>query len=153
MILFRWTSLVAAGITFGSCDSSGILGTSTAFEHSAVTPACGPADGPAVAIYLAAAPVQLPDPPMPHVRIYLWDYGVQDLEGRTLTVGENSANGGAWYHASANVYELASAGVVRIDEVHPDNSVEGSVSIVFPSGRRVLTGFRADFIGQVYICG
>jgi hypothetical protein len=153
MILFRWTSVLFVGMTLGACDLSGIAGAPRAFEHAAVTRACGPADGPAVGIYLASDPVQLTDPPMPHVRIYLWDYGVQDLEGRMLSVGENSPNGAAWFHTSANNFEIAEAGVVRIDEVHADNSVEGSVNILFPGGRRVWSGFRATFIEPAFLCG
>jgi len=151
MILFRWASLLIVAIVLSACDSSGISAPRT-FEHSAVTRACGPADGPAVGLYLASAPVQLDDPPMPHVRIYLWDYSVQDLEGRTLGVGESSPNGGAWYQTSANEFEIATTGVVRIEEVHPDNSVEGSVSIFFPSGRQVWSGFRAVWIDQTFLC-
>src|SRR5512134_2991597 len=50
------------------------------FTHAAATRDCGPADGPAVSIYLASQPVDRVDPPAPFIHLYLWR-GLDDLAG------------------------------------------------------------------------
>src|SRR6266566_5105068 len=62
-------SLVAALVL--ACSSDGVIGPSSSFDHAAATFACGPADGPALAIYLSQYPVTVGDPPGAFVRVYV----------------------------------------------------------------------------------
>ena len=44
--------LVLVGLALVGCDSFGVTGPPRGLEHAAITNSCGPADGPAVEIFL-----------------------------------------------------------------------------------------------------
>src|SRR5258705_13403066 len=68
--LVALTILLAAG---AACSGDGGPGPDLGFDHALVTPACGPADGPAVAFYLASHPIDARSPAPPYIRIVVWD--------------------------------------------------------------------------------
>ena len=135
-----------------ACGASGIPGPPAGLPHAAARPACGPADGPAVQILLASAPVGTAGPATPYVSIYIWE-GVDQLSERVLVVTRDNADGSVWYQLSPSESVLASSGIVRITSVSADNTIEGSADLTFPRGRRVRGGFRASWIPGTMLCG
>jgi hypothetical protein len=134
-----------------ACTSQGILEPPAGLSHAAATQDCGPTDGPAVAIYLAPAPVESLEPPAPYVRISVWQ-PLERLVGRSWVVGGGEPDGSAAFHPTAADFELATSGRV-VNAVAPDNAVEGSVDLRFPSAGRVRGGFRAVWLSRAVLCG
>jgi hypothetical protein len=141
MFLLRLTScLVIAAVTV-ACDSATMPLTDLNF--AVVQGECGPADGPAVAIYLGTSPDITMYPGSPFVRIYI-DRHVTELTERQWVVAGTGVNAAAWYHRGFD-REAATAGVVNVTSVAPDNTIEGSADLTFPSGR-VQRSFRAGWV-------
>lgn len=120
--------------------------------YAAATRACGPADGPAVEIYLAPAPVESLEPAAPYVRIYVWQ-PLDGLAGRSWILGGGEPEGSAWFHSSATEYEVAARGTVTVNRVTSDSTVEGSADLTFANAGRVRGGFRAVWISNSVLCG
>jgi len=79
MKLFCLLKLAVIGFAVAGCDSSNTLGPPPDLEYAAVTRTCGPADGPAVEIFLVPAPMQSLAPQTPYARMYV----AQPLERAT----------------------------------------------------------------------
>jgi hypothetical protein len=135
-----------------ACASDGIPGPPAGLAHAAATSACGPADGPAVTIYLSHAPVESLEPPAPYVRIYIWQ-PLDRLAGRSWVVAGDEAEGSAWLHPVARDNEVATSGRVRVNVVTSDNTIEGLADLTFPSAGRVRGGFRAVWLPRTVLCG
>ena len=133
-----------------ACASDGPLPPPEGFQHAAATRACGPADGPAVAIYLVTAPTAALEPPVPYVRINVWQ-SVSDVAGGVWEVDGDSA--AAAYFTGPADFEVASDGWIRVQVVGADTTVEGSVDLTFPTAGRVAGGFRAVWISAAPLCG
>jgi hypothetical protein len=146
----HFTAVAAALTLVVACASDGPLPPPEGFQHAAATRACGPADGPAVAIYLVTAPAAALVPPAPYVRINVWQ-SVSDVEGGSWEVGGDAA--AAAYFTAPNDFEVASDGWIRIQVVGADTTVEGSVDLTFPNAGRVAGGFRAVWISAAPLCG
>jgi hypothetical protein len=146
MSLTRLTGIWMIIVLALGCDSDRI----DDLTEAAVMRACGPADGPAVAIILARSPVEVTDPAPPYVRIYIAE-SLETLAGRSWIVGGSGAEAGAWYHRTATDQESALAGQVSVVAVGADNSVEGWADITFANGR-VQDGFQARFVATSVLC-
>lgn len=133
------------------CATDGILGP-VGFEHAVMTPACGPADGPAVAIYLASSPVDPRNPSMPYVRIALWD-APDVVEGRSWGIGDASGMATAVLVTGANQYDVATAGSVSIGLIDTTSTTTGSVDLVFRSTGLISGEFRAAWSAAAPLCG
>jgi hypothetical protein len=146
--------LVAASIAVTSlaCSASAIPGPPAGLTHAAIRPSCGPADGPAVQILLASAPVGTGETSTPYVAIYIWR-SVDELREAVLVIGGDQPTAGAWYYASPGQPVVAKGGIVRVASVSADKTVEGSVDLTFEDGRRVRGGFRAGWIPALVLCG
>lgn len=139
-------------VVFFGCASDGIPGPATGLAHAAATVACGPADGPAVAIYLASAPVESLEPAAPYLRFYVWQ-SLERLSGRSWAVAGRESEGGAWLHSTATDYEIAIGGRVTVSSVAPDSTIEGSADVTFPSAGRIRVRFRAEWLSRAVLCG
>jgi hypothetical protein len=115
-------------------------------------PACGPADGPAVEIYLTPMPLETSEPTAPYVRIYIWQ-SLANLSERAWAVGGDEPVGAASHHSSSNDLVVATSGIVTVTRVAADNTIEGSADLTFPGTRRVRGGFRAAWRPRVMLCG
>ena len=145
------------GVLPAACTSGDIPGparslAASGLAHAAATRACGPTDGPAVAIYLASAPVESLEPAAPYLRIYVWQ-PLDRLAGRSWILAGGEPEGSAWLHSSATEYEVAARGAVTVNRVAPDGTVEGSADLTFRSAGRVRGGFRAVWVPQAVLCG
>jgi hypothetical protein len=122
------------------------------FPHSAATRSCGPADGPAVTIYLASAPVQSLEPAAPYVGVYVWQ-PLDRLAGRSWSVAGGESEGSAWFRRSPNDSEVAADGRVTVGSVAPDNTIEGWVDLRFAKAGQLRGTFRARWIPGNPLCG
>jgi hypothetical protein len=134
-----------------ACSSDDVPGPTTDL-YAVATAACGPADGPAVGIYLAHAPVESLEPPAPYFRVYIWEW-LDRLGGRSWSLGPNEGKGGAWFHPTATDFEIATRGTVTVTAVRPDSTVEGRADLTFPGGTRLSGTFRAGWRSRQMLCG
>ena len=123
-----------------ACAGDGISAPPIGFTHAVAGPECGPAGGPALAIYLARDPIS-GAPSTPYVRIYLAQ-SVTAISGRTWTL----ADGNAWFQSAPSNYELATGGYMIVNSVGSDNTIEGTVDLTFPSAGHIRGGFRAAWL-------
>jgi hypothetical protein len=142
-------SLIAAFVL--ACSSDGVLGASGRFDHAAATFACGPADGPALAIYLAPDPITSLDPPGVFMRVYV-PGTIDQISGRTWPIATNS-DAAAWFHPTANNYEIATSGYLMIGPANANKTVDGSVDLQFPSAGHFHGSFHAGWIPSNVLCG
>ena len=134
-----------------ACSSNGIPGPATEL-HAVAARTCGPADGPAVEIYLSRAPIESLEPPAPYHRVAVWQ-PLDHLAGRSWSLAPDDGEGGAWSHPTATELEIATGGTATVTAVRPDSTVEGSVDVTFPSGTRLRGTFRAPWHPRQMLCG
>lgn len=143
----RMTAVVAAAM---ACDSDRVFEPIKHFEYSAATFQCGPADGPATAIYLTHEVGSI-EPSAPFVRIYV-PVAVEQLSGDVWQLSERSADGAAWFHSTDANSEVATSGYMIVAAVGSDRTVHGSVYLEFPDAGRVSGAFTATWIQSTVIC-
>jgi hypothetical protein len=151
MSLIRVMS-VSMVISFSlACAADGISGPPFRFTHAAATFACGPADGPAVAIYLTPNPVTSLAPTAPFVRIYVAQ-SVNALAAGPWILAGSKAQGGAWFQSAASE-EAAAIGYMIVSSVSVDKTIEGTVDVTFPNAGRIQGGFHAVWVPNTVLCG
>lgn len=151
MRVIRWSSF-AVLVAFAMACSGGITSPPIGYTHAAATFACGPADGPAVAIYLSPNPVTSLEPSGPYVRVYI-DQAVEQVAGKGFPIGDGSL-AAAWFQTSSNNFETATTGYIITQSVSADKTVEGTVDLNFPNAGHVHGGFHAAWISRPGIlCG
>ena len=121
------------------------------FPFASATPECGPADGPAVAIWLTRDTMPELPPGSPRVRLYLW-HSLSELAGASWAVGGASQDGAAEYWDGTGA-STPLHGTVRITAVRADSTVEGEVDLDSGDTFSVRGGFRARWIARVVMCG
>lgn len=127
-----------------ACNAGDGIGPPLGLAHSTASRACGPTDGPAVAVYLTPTPTTTIHPPPPYVRILVWQ-PVSEISGR-WDVSADSPDGFAAYVDSPARFQPASSGTIRFGTVAADTTLVGTVDLVFTSTRRVRGSFRAVWI-------
>lgn len=143
--------LVVVCLAVVACDYSRISAPPADFEFAAITNSCGPADGPAVTIYLVPEPMESLPAPTPHVRFYV-ARSIEELEDQRWELSGPDAEGAAWYHPTANEFEIATYGALIVNSVSADLTVRGEVNLVFPSGRHIWGGFTARWFSTNIGC-
>jgi hypothetical protein len=134
-----------------ACAADGISGPPFRFTHAAATFACGPADGPAVAIYLTPDPVTVLEPATPFVRIYVAQ-PVNALAAGPWILAGTKAEGGAWFQSAAGE-EPATFGYMIVSSVSTDKTIDGTVDVTFPNAGRIQGGFHAVWVPSTVLCG
>ncbi|HKO47174.1 MAG TPA: hypothetical protein VJV79_05595 [Polyangiaceae bacterium] len=132
--------------------SAGISAPPPRFPHALAQHACGPTDGPAVAVFLARDAAESPPPATPYVRVYL-DKSVDELDGHTWSVAGDNSQGGAWYYSSTDASEPATSGYMSATSVSDGTVIEGNVNLTFPKAGHVSGGFRAQLFPNPNLCG
>lgn len=135
-----------------ACQSDGAPRPPDGLPHAAAVRSCGPADGPAVAIYLAPTPVTAVDPATPYVRLTVFQ-PLGQLEGGSwrIAAGDDAAAG--WYFRALDDFEAATGGRVTVTEVRSDTTVRGTMDVTFPTAGRVTGAFEAAWISASPLCG
>jgi hypothetical protein len=149
MSVFRWIGVAVIGVLAAGCSSDTVVGPSGRFSHAAATSTCGPADGPAVAIYLTSAPVKSFEPSGVYIRIVV--QRSLDEVGGTWAISSNS-EAGARYTRSSDNYEWAKSGLLIVKSVGSDKSIDGSVYLEFADAGHVEGEFHADWIPATQPC-
>jgi hypothetical protein len=150
MTLIRRTGLTVLAVSLLACSSDRIGGPSAAFRHASVTRACGPADGPAVAIYFTPTQLESDLASPPYVRVGI-DQPLESLGGHGWVVTANSDGMFAVFQPSTGDVEIATSGYLTAKSVNADNSIDGVVDLSFPSGH-VQSEFHATFITSTMLC-
>jgi hypothetical protein len=144
------TIILAVG---AACAADRGFGPGSGFTHAVMTPTCGPADGPAVTIYLASVSVDPRHPPMPHIRISVWDAPAK-VGGRTWRLGGSGDTASAVLVRGANDYEAATSGHVTVGVIDTTSATHGSAMLLFPTLGLVLRDFRAAWSSAApFLCG
>jgi hypothetical protein len=141
--------VVVVAVLAPACDSAPAEPPAE-FPFATATAECGPADGPAVAVYLLRDSVPAVPPGGPHVQLYVW-HGLDELEGRPWTVGGSSTDGFAEYQDGMGA-ATPLHGTVTVTAVRAD-SITGDVDLASEGVFRVRGGFRAVWIPRVVMCG
>jgi hypothetical protein len=139
-------SLIAAVAL--ACSSDGISGPA-GFNHAAASAACGPADGPATAIYFAPDPIGSLEPSGVYARVAV-PVAVSNLVG-FWPVGINSESG-AVLHLTNTDLQTADSGFLIVKSVSADNTITGAVDVFFPNHQHVTGDFTATWLPQLASC-
>jgi hypothetical protein len=116
------------------------------------TAACGPADGPAVRLFLAAEPAEVLPPPAPFVEVAIWQ-GVTSLSNRRIEWTSGSSDGNARRCDAAGACEEAMSVAVQFRPIGADTTLTGTVTLVFAGGSTVAGGFNAAWRPSQLLCG
>ena len=144
--MLRWPFVLALAI---ACSSDATSPLFRSFVNAVATAQCGPADGPAVAIFLTPNPVGSVEPSAPFVRIYV-AVQVDQLTGRAWSVVNEA---GAWFHRDASNSEPAETGYLLVTSVDSENTITGTVDLSFPDAGHIKSAFRATWIPTHFLCG
>ena len=150
MSVFRRYGLSLAAALVLACSSDTVVGPAGQFDHAVATFACGPADGPALAIYLAPDPITSLEPSGAYVRVYV-PGTIDEIRGKILGISTNS-EAAAWFHPNANEFEIAERGYLIIRSGTAGETLEGSVDIEFPSAGHFHGAFHADWMSTNVLC-
>lgn len=146
--MLRLSLVVAVAM---ACSSDTISAPLRGFVYAAAAAQCGPADGPAVAIYLAPNPVGSIEPSAPFVRVYV-PVQLDQLSSHVWPISKNT-EAAARFHPDATTVEFAEAGYVIVNSVDSDNTVAGSVDLLFPDSGHIKTAFIAKWRPNNILCG
>ena len=134
-----------------ACAPDRIPGPPAGFDHATAMRECGPADGPAVAIYLAADSGPFLQPPTPYVLITVWQ-SLDRLGQESWGVGNEHGMAAAWFFSAPSNSQPATSGRVTVNLVDTTSTIQGSVDLMFPTVG-VSGGFRASWIPRTLLCG
>jgi len=147
---FRLIALVASvGVTLSCRDT--LLRVPEELPRAATVFACGPADGPAVQIFLSEKPISNGTPVAPYVSIYI-DRSISELVPGTYPTSSSNPGVGIVRFASASSYEPAHSGFVRILSVAADRTVRGDIAATF-ADQGISGTFVAPWQERHILCG
>ena len=147
--------LVVSMVTFvvAGCGDNAPLEPLAALPYAAAISSCGPADGPATTIYLASTSVQLPQPEVPFIQVFVPRRFAESSGGDVFRIGENfNEEADAWFHRSGVELKSATSGEVGITELRA-NRLTGYVDLEFPDGVRIRGSFNASWQDVAILCG
>ena len=151
MTLIRRTGGMIALTLLLACSSDSLLLPKDGLRFAVAQLQCGPADGGAVAIYLARDPANGPGVTPPYARIYI-DLMTTALDGRQISVGGDHPDAFATFNRATNDYETASSGFI-VARSSPDNSeITGAVDITFPTAGHLVKEFTAPLFPNNSLC-
>ena len=149
MSLTRVFSCALVVVFAVACGSDSISPSFKAFAYSSVTPQCGPADGPAVAVFVAPTLAGANGESAPYVRVYV-AVSVDQLAGVWPITTNSDAT--AWFQSNGSTSEVAESGYMFVSSVDSDNTVTGYVDLQFPNAGHIKTDFRAKFRASSIVC-
>ena len=133
--------LLAAG-----CDNS--TGPSPKPTDAEATAACGPTDGPAVAIRFASAAGDFTTPPIVQAAVYR---PRSELAGKQWVLPSDQAH--VWIQRTTHLeYDPATEGRIAIEVIEADGTIVGTINARFPDGTLFLRSFRAAWRELAVLC-
>ena len=136
-----------------ACRESAPLEPLDALPHATAVPSCGPVDGPATLIYLSSTPVELPQPAVPFIRVFVPRRFTESTPGEVFEIGEDfNEEANAWFYRSGVETKSAERGEVGVTALR-GNQLTGFVNLVFPDGVRMRGSFTASWQDFATFCG
>ena len=151
MTLIRRTGSLLALTLSLACSSDRMLVPKEGLRFAFAQNQCGPADGPAMAIFLTRDPTNGPPAVAPYTRIYI-DLSSSALDGRAHSVGPGSPDAVATFNRTDTDYELASSGYVTAKYSSADKTISGLADIIFTSAGHLVTTFDAPVFPMAGLC-
>jgi hypothetical protein len=128
------------------------------YPHAYAAKDCGPADGPAVTVYLSSQPMVWPADGFPReftspfVMISVWR-STRDALSKQFVVEENASWGMVSFCGNASACAPAPTGRVRLARLTGRGVLEGEIDVRSPAGEEVRGTFRAEWKDRVVYCG
>ena len=119
------------------------------FTYAMATPACGPADGPMVLIYLATSPFES-QPSAPFIQVHIPKSFDDVNAGAVFPVSESLSDANAWFRGSG-VERTANGGEVGVTS--KSTVLSGYIDLRFPDGYRLRGSFIASWVPRQMLCG
>lgn len=113
---------------------------------------CGPADGPATRLYLAAESSEALPPPAPFIDVAIWR-GVNSISNKRIEWSGTASDGNARRCSAADACEPATQVVLQFRPVGADTTVTGTVTLTFADGSTIAGGFNAAWRSSHPLCG
>lgn len=152
MTVFRRCGLSLAAALVLGCSSDSVVGPGGRFDNALARSTCGPADGPALAIFLAQDPIPTSGPSGEYVYVYIDLMTVPvPLLGQRLTVSPTSIVS-ASFRWTTTRYENATGGYVILNRGSVGNGLDGSLDLLFPKAGRVHGEFHSEWLPNVHTC-
>ena len=120
------------------------------FVYSAAAGGCGPADEPAVVIFLAPKPVLQLNPGPPVVWVFV-PAAPTELTAHAWPIGPSTA-AGAWFQLDASTPEIAGTGSMSVSSIGADKTVNGSLDLQFPNVGIIASEFHATWLSDSFYC-
>jgi len=151
MTLIRRTgSLIAIALLLG-CSSDTTLLPKQGLRFEFAQWECGPADGPAVAIYLTREPSNAPTPTAPFARIYVDLMTGNLLDGRQLSVGDGG-QAFATFVRTDGTSDPALGGSVAANYSASNQEIVGSAYLTFKTAGLLVEEFHAPVFPNSHTC-
>jgi len=112
---------------------------------------CGPADGPALGLYLASKPFACGSVRMPHISIGIWD-DLPTSAPKTYVIRPSAALGISRC-STADACINATAGKLTFDTLQNGKGASGSYEFEFADGRRESGRFDVTWCEYRELCG
>ena len=143
---------VAAVMQLAACSDASLPAPPEGYAFAYATPDCGPADGPAVRIFLVGQEVALWPPTGARLEVAVWR-GAADLPGAELSW--SGATNLGWVGRCDDAEQCVAATDVRMQfrGFAADSTLTGSLDVGFADGSRVTGGFTAVWHAANPLCG
>ena len=119
--------------------------------YAVATPSCGPADGPAVLIYLASMPIDSLQPVAPFVQVNILRSITELGAGSVVQISESLSDANAWFRGSG-VERQATGGEVGVTS-RTTTTLAGYIDLRFNDGPALRGTFSATWTPRQMLCG
>jgi len=143
---------VAAAMLLAACSDASVPAPPAGYGFAYATPDCGPADGPAVRIFLVGEEAALWPPTGARLEVAVWR-GAAELPGADLSWSGATSLGWAGRCDDAGQCDAATDVRVQFRSFAADSTLTGSLDLGFADGSRVTGGFGATWHSATPICG
>jgi len=150
-VLKRLIPTFLAGLILGCSDDPAPLEPLRGLPYAVATPSCGPADGPAVLIYMASMPIESLQPVAPFVQVNIWRSITALDAGSVVPISESLSDAGAWFRGSG-IERTANGGEVGVTSKSA-TTVSGYIDLRFPDGFSLRGSFTATWTPRQMLCG
>ena len=150
-MLKRSVSTLLAVLVLSCSNESAPLEPLSELPYAVATPSCGPADGPAVLIYLASMPIESLQPVAPFVQANILRSITALDAGTVIQISESLSDANAWFRGSG-VERQATGGEVGVTSRTTD-TLAGYIDLRFTDGAPLRGTFSATWTPRQMLCG
>jgi len=149
-VLKRSITTLLAGLIL-SCGDGGVpLEPLSELPYAVATASCGPADGPAVLIYLASMPIESLQPVAPFIQVNILRSITALDAGTVIQISESLSDANAWFRGSG-VERQATGGEVGVTSRTTD-TLTGYIDLRFTDGAPLRGTFSATWTPRQMLC-